>query len=195
MTPAKWFGACLLTMGMLEPGIVVAQQPGNVPQPEQVIAPAPVVALVAGRPMYVPAAPMVAPAYVPGYVYLPRRAYRTSRFYLPPSAAYRIEVTGPPGIAPSWSTLRSGLDRFPLLGGVELGPAVTSGVPVGSATPPGYGSALQPMPDPVASPSSAAVQQPTPAPVLRPPMTNSPATAPTSEPASPSPAPSGPTEF
>jgi len=177
MSHAKWFGVCLIvlgSMGTLEPQSASAQYP-SAPSPAALVGQVPA---VAGQPMYYPAIPMVGAAYVPGYVYLPRRAYRAPNRFLRPSAVFQVDVGGTPGIAPSWSTWRAGLDQYPLLGGVDVVPA--PGLPNGYVPPPSnYAPSLQPTPDPMSAQPSLEAQPP--APMLRPPVLNTP----TAEPVSP----------
>ncbi len=173
MSQAKWLGVCLValgSMGLLEPEPAWAQYQAP-PSPAAVIGQMPAVAV---QPMYYPAVPMVGAAYVSGYAYLPRRAYRAPNRFLRPSAAFQIDVGGTPGIAPSWSTWRSGLDRYPLLGGVDIAPAPAPAMAPG--LPNGYVPSLQPTPDPLTSQPSLEAQPS--APVLRPPVLNAPAAEP-----------------
>jgi hypothetical protein len=172
MVHAKWLGACLVGLvglGTLNQADLAAAQ-GQVPlgYPTQ--------------PMYSPYTPMV------GASYLSRRAYRTGRFHLATSATLWIDPAGAPGTAPSWSTLRAGLDRYPLLGGVEVpqAPAFVPGAVDDNVAPPVYQSAPQPTPAP-------AIAQPS-GPNLSPPTVNPPAPAqPT--PAAPASESNGPKEF
>lgn len=173
MSHAKWCGVGLIalgSMGLLEPESASAQYQAP-PSTAAVLGQMPAVAV---QPMYYPAVPIIGAAYVPGYAYLPRRAYRVPNRFLRPSAAFQIDVGGTPGIAPSWSTWRAGLDRYPLLGGVDAAPA-----PVPAMAPEfsnGYAPPLQPAPDPVTSQPSLEAQPS--APVLRPPVLNAPAAEP-----------------
>lgn len=168
MTHAKWLGACLV-------GFVAL---AALSQPDWAAAQGQVPLGYPSQPMYYPYAPVV------GAGHLPRRAYRTGRFYVAPSATLWIDPAGAPGLAPSWSTLRKGLDRYPLLGGVEVQPtpAFVPGAADGNVAQPGYDAAPQPTLAPPMTPAPA------------PPAVNPPAPAP-APPTPAAPAPNGPKEF
>lgn len=172
MVHAKWLGACLVGLvglGTLSQADLAAAQ-GQVPlgYPTQ--------------PMYYPYTPMA------GASYLPRRAYRTGRFHLVPSATLWIDPAGAPGTAPSWSTCAqdwTGI-RCSVAWSCRRPRRSRLGAVGGDVAPPVYQSAPQPTPaPPIAQPSG---------PNLSPPTVNPPAPAqPT--PAAPSPESNGPKEF
>jgi hypothetical protein len=168
MTRARSFMICLMALGglsLLNPSTATAQVQGVAPPAANGQAPA--AGLVAAQPMYYYPVPMAGAVYAPGYVYLPRRAYRHSRIYVAPAAVYQLQVAGPPGIAPSWSTLRAGLDRYPLYGGVVTGPVLAPAVPGAYVAQPGDAPLVQPVPDPIGASPPAEVPPPAPAPDLR----------------------------
>jgi len=172
MTHAKWLGACLV--GLV--GLAALSQPDWAAAQGQVPLGYP------SQPMYYPYVPVV------GVGHLPRRAYRTGRFYVAPAATLWIDPAGAPGLAPSWSTLRKGLDRYPLLGGVEVQqtPAFVPGTADGNVAQPGY----ETVPQPTLAPPAGQPMTPAPVPpAVNPPVPSQPT------PATPSPASNGPKEF
>jgi len=124
-------------------------------------------------PPFIPAPAMM---YVPG-AYLPRRAVWAYRGAIPVPVPipYQFQYAGPPGYAPSWSTLgRSGLSGYPYPNGVEQPGAPSQFVPQAAPESPS-GTIVEPGPQ-LSPPTNG--QQPGMRSILEPPASSMPSLAP-----------------